>query len=38
VGELKGIAPFAEVCRRLRAAPRVEAVSAVAFPVLPRAR
>jgi hypothetical protein len=38
VGELKGIAPFVEVCQRLRAAPGVDAVSALAFPVLPQAR
>jgi hypothetical protein len=33
VSELKGIAPLAEVARRLRAADGVEAVAVIAFPV-----
>jgi hypothetical protein len=36
IGELKGVAPLAEAVRRLRSAEGVEAVSVVAFPVLPR--
>jgi hypothetical protein len=37
VGELRGVPPLDALCRRLRAAPGVEVVSGIAFPVLPEA-
>jgi serine/threonine protein kinase len=36
VVELRGVAPLAELCRSLRAAPAVEVLAAEAFPVLPK--
>jgi tRNA A-37 threonylcarbamoyl transferase component Bud32 len=36
VGQLAGVGPLAELCRQLRSTPGVEALAAVAFPVLPR--